>query len=71
VERLDALRAVVAQLKVEVVELGPFQPSFESGQRATDLVMSTSCTAVIAFNDLTALGLMARALSLTSWWDGT
>jgi DNA-binding LacI/PurR family transcriptional regulator len=64
VERLDALRTVVAQLKVEVVELGPFQPSFESGQRATDLVMSTSCTAVIAFNDLTALGLMARAAEL-------
>jgi DNA-binding LacI/PurR family transcriptional regulator len=64
VERLTALRAVVAQLKVEVIELGPFQPSFESGQRATDLVMSTSCTAVIAFNDLTALGLMARAAEL-------
>jgi DNA-binding LacI/PurR family transcriptional regulator len=64
VERLDALRAAVKQHKVEVVELGPFQPSFESGLRATDLVISTGCTAVIAFNDLTALGLMARAAEL-------
>jgi DNA-binding LacI/PurR family transcriptional regulator len=71
VERLDALRAVVSELNVEVgqpnvevVELGPFQPSFESGQRATDLVISTACTAVIAFNDLTALGLMTRAAEL-------
>lgn len=64
IERLDALRAAARQLEVGVVELGPFQPSFAAGQRATDLVLSTECTAVIAFNDLTALGLMTRAAEL-------
>jgi DNA-binding LacI/PurR family transcriptional regulator len=64
VERVEALHAAVAELNVEVTELGPFQPSFAAGQRATDLVVSTGCTAVIAFNDLLALGLMARAAEL-------
>jgi DNA-binding LacI/PurR family transcriptional regulator len=64
VERVEALRAAVAQLNVEVIELGPFQPSFAAGQRATDLVISTGSTAVIAFNDLLALGLMSRAAEL-------
>ena len=45
---------------LEIVEFGPFAPSFEAGQHAADLAVAADVTAVIAYNDLMALGVLSR-----------
>jgi DNA-binding LacI/PurR family transcriptional regulator len=40
--------------------VGPFSPTFESGVRAADLVVAQGSTAVVAFNDQMALGVVRR-----------
>jgi DNA-binding LacI/PurR family transcriptional regulator len=47
-----------AGLGLDVV--GPFSPSFESGVRAADLVVARGSTAVLAFSDQMALGVVRR-----------
>lgn len=59
-ERLDGLRRATADLGVELVELGHFAPMFSSGEAAADLVLAAGATAVVAYNDLVALGLISR-----------
>lgn len=49
------------ELNLEPATLGPFQPSYEGGVVAGDtLMMSGEITAVIAYNDLVASGLVSR-----------
>lgn len=45
---------------LELVELGNFQPVFTVGVHAGDPAIASCATAVIAFNDLVAVGLMDR-----------
>ncbi|GLW12954.1 LacI family transcriptional regulator [Microtetraspora sp. NBRC 13810] len=45
---------------MKVTHLGPFAPRFEAGQQAADLVLAAGATAVIAYNDVMALGVLAR-----------
>lgn len=59
-ERTRGLRTAAAALGVEVVEIGHTAPTFEGGAAAADLVLAASVTAVIAYNDLQALGLLSR-----------
>ena len=59
-QRQRVLRAVCQQRKVPLGVLGPFEPRFESGVHAADLVLADDATAVIAYNDQMALGVMAR-----------
>lgn len=59
-QRRTAVRAACTELDIELVELGPFEPQIQAGVRAADLVHSKRLTAVIAYDDLIALGLMAR-----------
>ena len=59
-ERLRGLRAAAPACGVEVVELGPFPPTFEAGVPAADLVLASGATAVLAYNDLMALGVLNR-----------
>ncbi|MDT4980222.1 MAG: LacI family transcriptional regulator, repressor for deo operon, udp, cdd, tsx, nupC, and nupG, partial [Pseudonocardiales bacterium] len=59
-ERRKGLRAAARTTGVECVELGPFAPKFEAGLQAADLVLATDVTAVLAFNDLIALGVLNR-----------
>ena len=59
-ERLRGLRANGRAHGLETVELGPFAPTFEAGQHAADLVLARKLTAVIAYNDLMALGVLSR-----------
>jgi len=59
-ERRRGLRSSARAQGVEVIEFGPFAPHFEAGQQAADLVVAASVTAVIAFNDLMALGVLSR-----------
>jgi len=59
-ERRKGLRQAGSSLGIEVVELGVFAPRFEAGQVAADLVVAKGLSAVIAFNDLMALGVLSR-----------
>ncbi|MFL6053604.1 MAG: LacI family DNA-binding transcriptional regulator [Actinoallomurus sp.] len=58
-ERRRGLRQS-ARYDMEIVELGPFAPRFEGGPHAADLAIAEGVTAIIAFNDLLALGVMSR-----------
>jgi DNA-binding LacI/PurR family transcriptional regulator len=59
-ERRRGLRTGARSHGLETVELGPFSPTFEAGQQAADLVLARGLTAVIAYNDLMALGVISR-----------
>jgi len=59
-ERLRGLRAATNAAGVELVEVGNVPPQFEGGVGAADLVIASKVTAVIAYNDVVALGLMSR-----------
>ncbi|MEU4236287.1 LacI family DNA-binding transcriptional regulator [Actinoplanes sp. NPDC026619] len=59
-ERARHLRGVAAAAGVELVELGSVTPQFEGGVAAADQVLAAAVTAVIAYNDLVALGLLHR-----------
>ena len=59
-ERRDALLAAAEPAGLDVVLLGPFEPRFSAGLRAADLALATGATAVLAYNDLMALGLMQQ-----------
>jgi DNA-binding LacI/PurR family transcriptional regulator len=43
-----------------VVEFGPFAPQFEAGVHGADLAIAAQLTAIIAYNDLMALGALSR-----------
>jgi hypothetical protein len=60
-QRLDALRTIVAQsADTELINLGSFQPYVSGGIAAADLVIASDATAVLAYNDLVAYGLLDR-----------
>jgi DNA-binding LacI/PurR family transcriptional regulator len=60
-ERRRGLHAAVAALPdVDLVEVGHFPPVFAGGVAAADLVVAAGATAVIAHNDLVALGVLDR-----------
>jgi LacI family transcriptional regulator, galactose operon repressor len=59
-DRTRVLRAVTAAQGVELVELGHVRPRFAGGVAAADLVVAADVTAVIAYNDVVALGLLSR-----------
>jgi LacI family transcriptional regulator len=59
-ERHRALRTVTAAGKIRLVEIGNVIPQFEGGVAAADLVLAAGVSAVIAYNDLVALGLLSR-----------
>ena len=58
--RRAGLQAACARLGLEPVVLGPFPGRFASGVRAADVVLAAGATAVIAFNDDIAAGLVNR-----------
>jgi DNA-binding LacI/PurR family transcriptional regulator len=45
---------------VRIVRCGPFAPTLDGGPAAADVGMSTGATALIAFNDLMAIGVLRR-----------
>jgi LacI family transcriptional regulator/LacI family repressor for deo operon, udp, cdd, tsx, nupC, and nupG len=59
-DREAGLRTTCTRLGLEPIELGRFPARFSSGIRAADLVLATAATAVIAFNDDIATGLLNR-----------
>lgn len=59
--RADGLRVAAERLgDVELVELGSFRPYFSGGLAAADHAVAQRVTAVVAFNDLMALGILDR-----------
>lgn len=58
--RVAGLKAAAEQRDVELVELGTFQPYFAGGTQAADYALAGGVTAVVAFNDLMALGILDR-----------
>jgi LacI family transcriptional regulator len=59
-ERRRALRNATAAAGIQLVDIGNFVPQFEGGVAAADLVVAAGVSAVIAYNDLIALGLISR-----------
>jgi DNA-binding LacI/PurR family transcriptional regulator len=60
-ERVRSLKTVaVASGDFELVEIGNVMPQFPGGVAAADQVLAADVTAVIAYNDLVALGLLHR-----------
>jgi LacI family transcriptional regulator len=58
--RVAGLIAAAGRWDVELVELGVFQPYFAGGTQAADYAVASGVTAVVAFNDLMALGVLDR-----------
>jgi DNA-binding LacI/PurR family transcriptional regulator len=59
-QRQKALKAISDRLGIDLTILGPFDPGYEAGLRAADQALAHEPTAIVAFNDLIALGVMAR-----------
>jgi LacI family transcriptional regulator len=59
-ERRRELRSPAARRRLAVVEFGPFEPKFEGGVQAADLALASGVSAIIAYNDLMALGVLSR-----------
>jgi DNA-binding LacI/PurR family transcriptional regulator len=58
-ERRDAVRRTSRELGVAVVELVVATPTFEDALAATEQVVASGASAVLAFNDMVALGVVA------------
>lgn len=59
-ERQRGLRAAAKSQAIRLIELGPFEPKFEGGINGTDLAIEEGVTAIVAYNDLMALGVLSR-----------
>jgi LacI family transcriptional regulator len=59
-DRLRGLRAATAAREMNLAEVGSVAPTVDGGAAAADLVAAAGVTAVLAYNDLVALGLMQR-----------
>lgn len=59
-QRTKALTATTTSLGMTATVLGPFEPSYDAGLHAADLALAQSPTAIVAYNDLMGLGVMAR-----------
>ncbi len=59
-QRWRGLSAAARRAGVDVVRLGPFLPTRDQGPAAADVALATPATALIAFNDLLAIGVLQR-----------
>ncbi|SDT38857.1 LacI family DNA-binding transcriptional regulator [Microlunatus soli] len=59
-QRRQAIGSTADRLGLTVLEYGPYEPQVQSGVHAADLLLAGEATAVIAYDDLIALGVMAR-----------
>lgn len=61
-ERLEAFVALREEHPdCELIDLGSFRPFVSGGVAAADIVIASGATAVLAYNDLLALGVLERA----------
>src|SRR5690349_12930069 len=59
-QRLTALAELTAGDDTEILRLGAVAPTFQGGVLAGDLLLAGPATAVLAYNDLVAIGLLHR-----------
>ena len=59
-ERWTGLSENAARLDVDIVRLGPFMPTVDQGTAAADVGLGSGATALVAFNDLLAIGTLQR-----------
>ncbi|WP_349497477.1 LacI family DNA-binding transcriptional regulator [Crossiella sp. CA-258035] len=59
-QRRKGLRAAAPEHGLTVTELGPFPPRYEGGVAAADEALRAEPTAIIAYNDVMALGVLSR-----------
>lgn len=58
-QRWDALRNAATD-DIDLINIGPWQPTAAAGSAAADAAVTADVTACIAFNDLLAMGMMRR-----------
>lgn len=58
-QRRAAIRKAAAKFGIEVATMAAQVPSYEAGQRAVSFVLEGGATAAVAFDDLTAQGMLA------------
>jgi DNA-binding LacI/PurR family transcriptional regulator len=59
-QKRKAYEAACAKHGIELTVLGPYEPRFPGGYRAADDALAADVTAVFAYNDLVALGVLSR-----------
>ena len=59
-QRWHGLTDHAARLGVDIVRLGPFMPTLDQGTAAADVGLGSGATALVAFNDLLAIGMLQR-----------
>jgi DNA-binding LacI/PurR family transcriptional regulator len=59
-ERWRALSEHAAAAGARIVRCGPFDPTLDGGPAAADVGLASGATALIAFNDLLAIGVLRR-----------
>jgi len=59
-KRWEALAAHTREAGAEILRLGPFPPTLEGGVAAADVGLASGATALVAFNDLMAIGALRR-----------
>jgi DNA-binding LacI/PurR family transcriptional regulator len=59
-QRWRALSEHAEAAGVRIVRCGPFDPTLDGGPAAADVGLSTGATALVAFNDLLAIGVLRR-----------
>lgn len=59
-QRWRALSEHAESAGVRVARCGPFAPSLDGGPAAADVGLATGATALVAFNDLLAIGVLRR-----------
>lgn len=63
-QRQRGLRAAARPSAVRYEILGPVAPQFQSGVETAEQVLETGATAVLAYNDLVAVGILSRLTEL-------
>ena len=59
-QRQKAIKLACRRHSITMIEFGPFEPQIQSGVHAADLLLASEATGVIAYDDLIALGVIAR-----------
>ncbi|HEY5399342.1 MAG TPA: LacI family DNA-binding transcriptional regulator [Trebonia sp.] len=63
-QRRRGLRVAAHTHGLDVVTIGPVAPQFDSGVQTAERILHTGATAVLAYNDLVAVGILSRLAEL-------
>lgn len=63
-ERLSAVQTAARAHKVALHVLGPYPPTLEGGHKAAENIVGIGATAALAFDDVTAMGVVGRLWDL-------